>query len=77
MGNLPAMPFNLMEILREYKIKSGLSNAQIATALSDFGWTWNETHIADLLAGKVKPTGDEVIFFTRYFIGRYHVYCIS
>ena len=77
MSNIPAMPFNLVEILREYKAQSGLTDAQIATALSGFGWAWNETHIADLLAGRVKPTGDEAIFFTRYFIGRYHVYLIS
>ena len=45
MSNIPAMPFNLVEILREYKIKDALSNAQIATALSDFGWTWNPTKV--------------------------------
>lgn len=77
MANLPAMPYHIVEILRLYKIKSGLTNAQIATALTAFGWTWNETHVADLLAGKVKLTGEEEIFLTRYFIGRYRAYCIS
>jgi len=74
---LPKMPYDLVEILRMYKTKSGLNNAQIAVALAGFGGTWNETYIEKLLAGTVKPTESEKIFFTRYFIGRYRAYLIS
>ena len=31
---LPKMPYDLVEILRMYKTKSGLNNAQIAVALA-------------------------------------------
>lgn len=77
MSKIPAMPLDVVEILRLHKTKEGYSDAVLTDALGIFGWRWEEQHVTDLLAGRAKPTADEVIFLTRYFIGYYVAYCRS
>jgi len=58
--------------LRGYKTYNGYTNAQVAELLQVFGWTWNETHVGDLLAGRVKPTAEEVIFIQKFLLSKYY-----
>jgi len=77
MPNIPAFPLDVVEVLRLYKAKEGYSDATIADALTIFGWNWNATHVGNLLAGRKRPTAEEVVFLTRFFIGEYVAYCRS
>jgi len=77
MAKPPGRPLDVVEVLRLYKLKEGYSDATIADALSIFGWTWQETHVTALLAGRLKPTADEVVFLNNFFIGQYVSYCRS
>lgn len=78
MAKPPGMPLDVVEMLRLHKAKEGYSNAQVADALGIFGgWTWNEGHIQLLLAGKKKPTAEEVVYFKNYFLSFYVAYCRS
>lgn len=73
MGNFPSLP-NIVEQLRAHMLKSGYSTAQLVVMLNLFGSNWNATHVDDLLAGRVKPTGTETIFLQRYLLDRFWDY---
>lgn len=76
MSNLPAVPLDTVEMLRLHQVKEGYTNAQLADTLGIFGgWTWNEGHVQLLMAGKQKPTADEVIYIQRYLLNYYVAYC--
>ena len=75
MSNLPAWPLDTVEMLRLHQEKEGYSHAQLADTLTIFGWTWNATHVGDLIAGRVKPTNEEKQFFVRYLLSYYVAYC--
>lgn len=77
MAKPPGRPLDIVEILRLYKAKEGYSDATIAAALTVFGWTWNAAHVTALLAGRLKPTAEEVVFLNNFFIGEYVSYCRS
>ena len=71
--NFPTIP-NTIEMLRRHKLKQGYTDAQLATDLALFGWTWQESRIADLMTGRSKPTADEAAFFRLYLLRRFHDY---
>jgi len=75
MPKSPGIPLEVVEIMRLYKAKEGYSDATIADALTIFGWNWTEQHVADLLAGRAKPSQEEKIFLTHFFLGEYVSYC--
>lgn len=78
MGNLPAWPLDTVEMLRLHKLKESYTDAQLADTLNIFGsWTWQEGHLADLFAGRVKPTNEEKQYFVRYLLSYYVAYCRS
>lgn len=73
MGNFPAI-VNTIEQLRRHKRKAAYNTAQLVVQLNAFGGNWNTGHVDDLFAGRVKPTGDEVIFLQRYLLNKFYVY---
>jgi len=77
MANLPAWPLDIVEMLRLHKIKEGYTDATLVDALDIFGWTWQESHITAMFAGRVKPTNEEKQFFVRYLLSYYVAYCRS
>jgi len=73
MGNYPAI-VNTVEQLRRHKVKETYNTAQLVVQLNAFGSNWNATHVDSLLAGRVKPTSDEVIFLQRYLLNKFYDY---
>jgi len=73
MGNFPAIPDIVLQ-LRHHQTKQGYTTAQLVVMLNAFGWTWNATHVGDLLAGRVKPTANETTFLQRYLLDRFYDY---
>lgn len=71
MANFPTI-VDTVEQLRGYKIYNSYTNAQVTELLQVFGWTWNEGHVELLLAGKKKPTADEVIFIQKFLLSKYY-----
>lgn len=76
MANYPTI-VNELQQLRAYKTKQAYSNAQVATALTAFGWAWSETHVAKLLAGKAKLSANDVIFLRRFLLNAFYTYNCS
>ena len=68
---------NIVEQLRRHKEKEGYNTAQLVVQLDAFGWTWQAGHIDGLLAGRMKPTQNEAIFFKRYLLNKFYVYNCS
>jgi len=73
MTNFPTIS-DIVEQLSMHKKKQSWSNAQVATSLNAFGWNgvWIESHVASLLAGRVKVTDREKEFFERYLLSAFY-----
>jgi len=63
---------NTIELLRQYKAQKGYSNAELAVDMTLLGWQWLEAFVADLLAGKKKPTAQQNEYIRRYLLDRYY-----
>ncbi len=74
MANQPAWPLDTVEQLRLYKIKQSISDATLVIALNAYGWTWQESHIAALFAGRVKATNEEKQFFVSFLLSKFITY---
>ena len=78
MAKPPGVSTNVIEMVRLHQAKESFTDAVLAAALTSWGgWTWNETHVAALLAGKKKPTAEEVVYFKHYLLYYYVAYCTS
>jgi len=73
MTNLPVI-VNIVEQLRRHRRKEDYNTAQLVVQLNAFGSNWNATHVDDLFAGRVKPTGNEVLFLQRYLLNKFYDY---
>jgi len=62
-----------VELLRRYKTQKSWTDAQLATSMTAFGWTWTETHVATLFRGTMKPSEEEREYIKRYLLSRYYV----
>jgi len=62
-----------VELLRRYKTQKSWTDAQLATSMTAFGWTWTETHVAALFRGTMKPSEEEREYIKRYLLSRYYV----
>ncbi len=79
MSNMPAVP-ELIDQLKQYKVKAGLTNATTATAMATFGWGtshWSTAHVAALMNGQAQPTEVEVEFIKLFLQNRFYAYNIS
>ncbi len=74
--SLPKIPY-IIDQLRKHQLKEAWSINQVTIQLNAFGSNWNETHVADLLAGRVKPTTNESMFLKRYLLQKFYNYNIS
>lgn len=63
---------NEVELLRRYKAQKGYSNAELATDMTLLGWTWSETFVASLLAGKKRPSIEQNEYIRHYLLNRYY-----
>lgn len=63
---------NTIELLRRYKAQKGHSNAELAADMTLLGWTWLEAFVADLLAGRKKPSAMQNEYIQRYLLDRYY-----
>ena len=61
-------PAYILEHLRSYQVKANLSNAQLATDMTAFGWTWNENNVELLLKGKLTLSDREKEFVKNYLL---------
>jgi len=62
-----------VELLRRYKTQKSWTDAQLATSMTAFGWTWTETHVAALFRGTMKPSEEKCEYIKRYLLSRYYV----
>ena len=62
---------NEVELLRRYKAQKNWTNAQLATSMTAFGWTWTEVYIAALFKGTMKPSEDKREYIKRYLLSAY------
>jgi len=62
---------NVVYRLRLYKTQKSYSNAQLATDLTLFGWTWPESYVASMFAGKSKLDEEKKHFIELYLLDRY------
>jgi len=62
---------NVVYRLRLYKTQKSWSNAQLATDLEAFGWTWPESYVAALFVGNIKPDESKKHFIELYLLDRY------
>ncbi|MBA7610237.1 hypothetical protein ES703_17444 [subsurface metagenome] len=69
--NMPEL-LNTIELLRMFKSQKNYSNADLTENLTAFGWTWVESYVADLLAGKKKPTAQQNEYIKRFLLDRYY-----
>lgn len=69
--NYPDIGASTLHQLHLYKMKNAYTDAQVADLLTTFGWTWQEGHVADLLAGRVKPTRVENEFFEKFLLNKF------
>ena len=58
-------------LLRTYKTQKSYSDATLATDLSTFGWTWTESYLTSLFAGRVKLDESKENFIKLYLLDRY------
>jgi len=63
---------NEVELLRRYQAKKGYSDAQLATDMTLLGWTWLESFVTDLLAGKKRLSTEQNEYIRRYLLNRYY-----
>lgn len=66
-----------VELLRRYKTQKSWTDAQLATSMTAFGWTWTEMHIVGLFRGTMKPSEEEREYIKRYLLSRYYVENLS
>ena len=66
----PTIPY-IIDQLRRHQLKEAWSINQLTIQLNAFGSNWNETHVSDLLAGRVKPTTGESMFLKRYLLQKF------
>lgn len=79
MSNLPTVP-EIIDQLRWYKVKAGLTNATTATAMATFGWGtshWSTLHVAALMNGTAQPTEVEKEFIILFLQDRFYAYNVS
>ena len=70
MGNYPQI-LDTLERLRLYKSQKVYSNTQLAADMTDFGWTWSESYVASLMAGRKKLDEHKKLFVNKYLLDRY------
>lgn len=75
--NYPSVGASEIQQLRQYQAKNSYTDAQVAELMTVFGWTWSETHVADLLNGRLKPTETEQEFIKRFMLNKFFDYNIS
>lgn len=63
---------NVIELLRRYKAQKAYSNLTLSQDLTLFSWEWGETFIADLFAGKAKPTPEQAECISRFLAMAYY-----
>lgn len=63
---------NEVELLRRYQAQKGYSDAQLATDMTLLGWTWLESFMTDLLAGKKRLSTEQNEYIRRYLLNRYY-----
>lgn len=63
---------NTIELLRIYKSKKAWSNSELTDSLTLAGWTWQESFVTDLLAGRKKPTEEQNMYIRKYLLSAYH-----
>ena len=76
MTNFPTVP-EIIDQLRQHKIKSSLNNTTLAAQMAAWGWgtsTWSAVHVTALMNGTVQPTEDEIEFIQRFLLNRFYVY---
>lgn len=76
MSNLPATP-EIIDQLRQYKIKNSYTNAQTAAAMAAVGWGtshWSEGHVIALMNGAVQPTEVDVEFIKVFLLLMFYAY---
>jgi len=74
--NYPSIPGEVLQ-LDKYRVANALTAATLATDMSTFGWTWTTAHVADLIAGRRKSTGDERVFIRKFLLQRFYDYNLS
>lgn len=73
MSNFPNIP-ETIDMLKRHRDKHGYTNAQLASNMTTFGWTWNETRVADLISGRSKLTADDEAFIKLYLLQEFYDY---
>jgi len=58
-------------LLRTYKTQKSYSDATLATDLTAFGWTWTESYLASLFAGRQKLDENKTEYIKLYLLDRY------
>lgn len=62
---------DVLNLLLMYKTQKSYSNATLATDLSAFGWTWTESYLTSLFAGRMKLDESKENFIKLYLLDRY------
>lgn len=68
---LPALKDELT-LLRRYQQQKGWTNAQLATDMTAYGWTWNEPNVEALMNGKLVLSDKEKGFVRNYLLNSYY-----
>lgn len=58
-------------LLQNYKTQKSWSNATLATSLTAFGWTWAESYLASVFAGRSKLDENKIEYIKLYLLDRY------
>lgn len=64
-------------LLRKYQEQKSWTNAQLATSMTTYGWTWLEALIAEYFLGTQKPDEEHRTYIRRYLLNRYFVEALA
>lgn len=70
-SQLPAL-LDPLTLLRRYQQQKAWTNAQLATDMTAYGWTWNEVNVAQLMLGRLKLSDHEKEFVKNYLLNSYY-----
>ena len=75
-SQLPAL-LDPLTLLRRYQQQKSWSNAQLATDMTAYGWTWNTHNIDILMKGIIKLSDHQKEFVKNYLLNSYHDEALS
>lgn len=61
-----------LTLLRRYQQQKSWTDAQLATDMTAYGWTWNEANVAALMIGRMALSDRQKGFVRNYLLNSYY-----